>query len=133
MVRKNLNYRQILYSSLIILILGGTLFLTLEWLENRHQTTSETLFVYGTLKNPIIRFYACRCLTSSEELSVSGYRVEDRNLIPTDIDSKVNGYLLAVTPTELERFDRYEGVPEQYQRVKHNFDSLTAWVYVKRP
>lgn len=91
---------------------------------------TETLFVYGTLMNPWIRSFACLCRTSTTEVTLTGYEKVGRNIVPSE-GSTVNGYRIRLSPSELARVDRYEGVPENYRRTTLTIDEQVHWVYLK--
>jgi gamma-glutamylcyclotransferase (GGCT)/AIG2-like uncharacterized protein YtfP len=91
---------------------------------------SETLFVYGTLMNPWIRSFACLCRTSTSEVTLTGYEKIGRNIVLSE-GSTVDGYRIRLSPSELARVDRYEGVPENYRRERIMIDGTEHWVYFK--
>lgn len=103
-----------------------------QWWVNQDQPATETLFVYGTLQYPPVRWLTCRCLTPSEPITVTGFQVQDRDLLRSEPDDTVTGQLLQVTPTELARFDTYERVSERYVRVHATFLPTEPWVYLRR-
>lgn len=96
----------------------------------QREETLQPLFVYGTLKNPLIRLYACGCITEAEPTTLNDYRKDGLNIVP-DQSSVVNGELLLVSSTELRRLDRYEDVPENYQRKSITINGIDTWVYIK--
>ena len=114
---------------LLLLVLLG---LGQQWWQNWQQPTTETVFVYGTLTSPIVRFLTCRCHTPSTPHRLTGFTVVDRNLLPASEDAVVHGQILKVTPVELARFDQYERVPHHYVRVRRDIAGTNAWVYLKR-
>mgnify|MGYP006279721107 CR=1 FL=1 len=116
-----------LYPLLAVLVLILAAWLLQQTAANYDEAAQEQLIVYGTLTHPLVRFYACRCHTPTQPIELPGFAVADRNLVSAS--STVKGQLLQVTPTELTRFDRYEGVPEQYERVRLSIGTTTAWVY----
>lgn len=120
-------YRPTFFVGGILLCLLGGSFILHQWLENRPSPLNEQLIVYGTLSNPLVRFYACRCVTPSTPIELPGFTVSSRNLIAAS--STVRGQLLTVTPIELARFDRYEDVPTRYERTRLSIGTTTAWVY----
>ena len=118
---------------LLVCLLGiGSGLLVQQWLENRHGKATEQLFVYGTLQNPLVRFFACRCITPSAPYTISGFQMMERDLLPAEPEAVVHGQILTVTPVELARFDRYERVPEQYVRVRASFIADQPWIYLRR-
>lgn len=116
----------IFIGGMLLCLLGGA-FVIHQWLENRAAPPSERLIVYGTLTNPLVRFYACRCLTPSTPIELPGFTVRDRSLHAAS--STASGQLLRLTPVELARFDRYENVPTAYERTRLSIGTTTAWVY----
>lgn len=94
------------------------------------QEQPHSLFVYGTLKNNLIRYYSCRCLVPETPVTLSGYKKIGLNIVPSETDS-VAGSILQITPTQLERIDRYERVPRRYTRERITIDGHTHWVYIK--
>jgi gamma-glutamylcyclotransferase (GGCT)/AIG2-like uncharacterized protein YtfP len=95
-----------------------------------NETRDETIFVYGTLTNPIIRMYACWCLTESQTAVLAGYSKTGLNIVPDEEDVVV-GKIITVSPTELARIDRYENTPENYQRNRIELNGELVWVYQK--
>lgn len=116
----------------LILLVLATLGLGQQWWQNYDQPTTETLFVYGTLTSPLVRFATCRCHTPSTPHRITGFTVESRNLLPANDDAVVQGELLQVTDIELARFDQYERVPDRYVRVRRTLGATDAWVYLRR-
>ena len=99
--------------------------------ESSTNEESEYLFVYGTLRNPIIRFYACRCVTEERDAFLPEYKKIGLNIVPEQ-SSVVAGVLLRVTPLELKRLDRYENTPQKYQRTRVTLrGGEEVWVYSK--
>ena len=91
---------------------------------------TETVFVYATLTNPLIRAYACRCLVSGEPATLPGYYRDDRTIIASST-STVRGALITVSPAELARLDHYEGTPNNYRREIVFIEGNTVFVYIK--
>ncbi|MDX1588012.1 MAG: gamma-glutamylcyclotransferase family protein [Oleiphilaceae bacterium] len=73
------------------------------------------LFVYGTLRNPLVRLLVTGQWVESTPARVQGYRREGLNLVPDD-DASVAGELLWIQTDTLQRLDRYERLGERYQR-----------------
>ena len=121
---RNIKY---IIGIIVIILLA---FLTQQWWQNTQYETNEKLFVYGTLKNPLVRFYACRCVTQAIPYTLSGYKYEKRNIYEKP-NTKVTGYLLSVTSVELKRFDTYEKSPDKYQRKSLDIMGEKVWVYKK--
>ena len=94
------------------------------------QEREHSVFVYGTLQNNLLRYYACRCLITESPATLTGYKKVGLNIIPTPNES-VSGSVLQVSTTQLERIDRYENVPQNYTRNSVDIDGETHWVYIK--
>jgi len=90
----------------------------------------HSLFVYGTLKNNIIRYYACSCLVPQTPVVLSGYKRIGLNIVPS-ADDFVAGSILQVSTAQLKRIDRYENVPKKYTRQRMTINGETHWVYIK--
>jgi gamma-glutamylcyclotransferase (GGCT)/AIG2-like uncharacterized protein YtfP len=100
----------------------------------------EKLFVYGTLRDPILRERITgRSIVSFKHSYLKGFRhetivldgiiypilVEDTNSI-----APVEGELIEITQEELTLMDEYEG--SEYRRIKIILkDGGKAWTYVK--
>lgn len=124
-----MKFRKYLFYTLITaLLISIALVLHTELTEN--DTDKSSVFVYGTLKNPLVRLYACACLTSETPAILSGYRKEGLNIV-LDSSSTVEGEILEVSQVELKRFDRYEDTPNNYRRRQVIIGDSTVWVYVK--
>jgi gamma-glutamylcyclotransferase (GGCT)/AIG2-like uncharacterized protein YtfP len=94
------------------------------------EERTETIFVYGTLTNPIIRTYACWCLVGSTPATLADYRQAGLTVLP-EPGAQVDGRLVTVSPTELARIDRYENIPDTYRRVQLDTTSTQAWIYIR--
>lgn len=97
-------------------------------LQPPHHERTESIFVYGTLTNPIVRAYACWCITDSEPATLTGYYKVGRDVVASSTATTA-GALIQVTPRELMRIDRYEGVPRNYQRIRVEVDGQPVWLY----
>lgn len=113
-------------------LLTGVIWIGAEQYENRQAPRDETLFVYGTLTSPVVRFLTCRCHVPAASARLPGYRLEGRTIVP-DEPAETNGLLLQVTEVELARFDRYERVPDRYLRIRIDVAGTPAWVYTLLP
>lgn len=114
-------------------VIGGTLLLALfitPLIPTTHSGRTETVFVYGTLKNPWIRAYACRCRTAATPAVLPGYKKSGLTITPNARNS-VSGFIIAVASEELNRLDRYENIPHQYRREQIEIDDTEHWVYIK--
>ena len=95
------------------------------------EERTETLFIYGTLENPAIRFLMCRCITIAEPATLTGYQQVGLNIEPNS-DDTVLGELIKLSPEELARLDRYEEVPDNYVRKQVTVNQALVWVYIKQ-
>lgn len=118
------------YLLLSIAGIVALLWLIMQWQENRTLMPSETVFVYNTLTNPLVRFYACRCTTPYAPATLSGYRLTENTITPDEAGT-VTGQLLRVTRVELSRFDRFKGVPDVFVRSPITIEGQTVWIYSK--
>lgn len=111
---------------LVVGVLGTTLLLVFT---PPTESRTESIFVYGTLQNPIIRSLTCLCRTEPTPETLNGYEKVGRNIIP-NARGVVNGSIIKVTETELARLDRYERVPHKYRRTRITIDNTEHWVYL---
>ena len=102
---------------------------------NREQKL-ELLFVYGTLKEPVVQQDVIGRLIAGIPAILEGYKMSNisingtfyPNLIPMT-EGLIEGLLLTVTLEELELIDQYE--TEAYQRLKLLLkNGQEAWVYI---
>jgi len=103
----------------------GTLPYVLTTNEQKHS-----IFVYGTLENNFIRYYACLCLVPELPVILSDYKKEGLNIIPAPGET-VSGSIIAVSHAQLERIDNYEDVPRNYTRAEITIEGTRHWVYIK--
>lgn len=90
----------------------------------------HSLFVYGTLQNNFIRYYACRCLVPEVPATLPEYEKVGLNIVPT-ASSSVSGSIINVSAAQLERIDTYESIPHKYTRETITINGETHWVYIK--
>jgi gamma-glutamylcyclotransferase (GGCT)/AIG2-like uncharacterized protein YtfP len=91
------------------------------------------LFVYGTLRSPLVRFVVTGRVRSTETASLPGFRRVGRD-IAYDPESQVEGLVVYVSTSELRRLDRYERTGQRYERVELVLDDGDpAWVYRMLP
>ena len=117
--------------SLIIGILCGTLgtiLLAPSIVSNQEQ--QHSVFVYGTLRNNLVRFYACHCLVPEKPTELQGYRKIGLNIVPSDNDS-VSGSIIDISGAQLQLVDKYENIPQRYTREKITIGESEHWVYLK--
>jgi gamma-glutamylcyclotransferase (GGCT)/AIG2-like uncharacterized protein YtfP len=116
---------------LLGIVIGLILTVVFFWVNSASKTDrTETLFVYGTLENPIIRSVMCRCVTVASNATLTDYRQAGLNIIPSP-GELVTGELIRLSPQELSRLDRYEDVPNNYIRKAVEIDGDTVWVYLQ--
>ena len=113
-----------------LIVIGSIVALLVVWhiLQNPGGERTERLFVYGTLMNPVVRFYACHCVVEEEAATLSSYQKLGRNIV-LDETSVVTGTIIHVSSWELESIDRYEKTPIKYVRQRIEIEGRPAWVY----
>ncbi len=90
------------------------------------------VFVYGTLKNPAVRWLIIRGSGDPRPAVLPGHRREGLSLVREE-GEQTEGLLLSVDTPELRRLDRYERLGVRYDRVRVNLkDTTEAWVYTRR-
>ena len=77
------------------------------------DTRNIPMFVYGTLREPSCRASHDVFPDDIQEATLEGFRKERLDIIE-DEDSKVEGNYFLVTPEELNRLDKYEGVDSNF-------------------
>ncbi len=125
--------QKILLICFLLLSITLGIFFLHQWWENKSLPSEHKLFVYGTLKNPLVRLYACRCIPESiENATLQGYMtIESELTIEEKEGEEVHGYILTLTMKELERIDRYERKPHKYRREIIEISGQKMWVYIK--
>lgn len=96
---------------------------------------TESLFVYGTLMNPLIQQRVFGRTAPGEADRLVGFRKDLIHLgsgvypiIRPEAGAVVEGMVIEVTPAELKLIDRYEG--PAYRRVRVTLGSgREGWVY----
>lgn len=87
------------------------------------------VFVYGTLRLPLVRWLVTGRAGESEPAFLEGFRREGLDLAEAP-GERVAGELIRVSRRELERLDRYERLGVRYERVRLTLaDGREAWVY----
>lgn len=93
------------------------------------DSRQHRLFVFGTLRSPLVRWVVMGRMGEHEPAVLDGYRKEALDITP-DPAEEVHGYVLMVSPLELSRLDRYERLGIRYERIKMALaDGSSAWVY----
>lgn len=129
--------------SLWTLLAGATVIIFYTWftmlspwgytapdgLEPIDDSRQHRLFVFGTLRSPVIRWVVMGRAGDQIPATLEGYRKEALDISP-DPEAEVHGYVLTVSPRELSRLDRYERLGIRYERVTMALaDGTSAWVY----
>lgn len=95
----------------------------------------ERLFVYGTLRDPVVQQAVFGRIIQGTPDGLEGWRKTEMTfpdgtfpIIVADSSSRVDGLILEVTPDELARGDIYE--TDAYRRIRVRLASgAEAWVY----
>ncbi len=91
------------------------------------------MFVYGTLRRPLVRWLVMGDRLDPKPAVLPGYQKEALDITP-DADSQVEGLVFKVTPEQLRRLDRYERLGLRYDRLLLELeDGSRAWVYQRLP
>ncbi len=89
----------------------------------------HSVFVYGTLRLPLVRWIVMGRAGESEPAALDGFRREGLDLVEAP-GEQVAGEVIVVSADELERLDRYERLGIRYARVaKQLADGRSVWVY----
>jgi gamma-glutamylcyclotransferase (GGCT)/AIG2-like uncharacterized protein YtfP len=96
----------------------------------------HSLFVYGTLLDPVIQTSVFGRIIEGKPDKLPGYTVIQKlfksGLYPAVVPDEVSvtiGKVLKINKTELHSADLYEG--EEYKRVEVTLESgIEAWIYV---
>ncbi|WP_444712300.1 gamma-glutamylcyclotransferase family protein [Marinobacter sp. NSM] len=93
------------------------------------EDETYSVFVYGTLTRPWVRWLVMGRAGSSEPASLPGFRKEKLDLQP-DPTAVTQGEVIEVSAGELRALDRYERLGVRYERVELTLqDGRSAWVY----
>jgi len=122
--------KKIIASLFIGILCGGliSIFVIPQFIS--HEEKEHSLFVYGTLRNEMIRYFACLCLVAETPTRLTGYKKDGLNIIPSE-QHYVIGSLITVSSEELKRIDEYENTPERYTRETIMINEEKHWVYLK--
>ncbi len=97
------------------------------------------MFIYGSLKRGQPAHHWLGGSPCCGEARLPGLALYDLGPFPMAVASNdpqacLQGELYRVSPAQLARLDRFEGVPRLYERqLRPLGDGRTAWVYVGRP
>ncbi|WBU42786.1 MULTISPECIES: gamma-glutamylcyclotransferase family protein [Marinobacter] len=93
------------------------------------EDETYSVFVYGTLTRPWVRWLVMGRAGSSEPAGLPGFRKEKLDLKP-DPEAVTQGEVIEVSAGELRALDRYERLGVRYERVELTLqDGRSAWVY----
>ena len=93
----------------------------------------QQVFVYGTLRNPLVRWLVAGRPLATEEAFLPDYRRQGLDITPAP-GAGVEGELVTVEPPALRRLDRYERLGIRYERVEATLDDgRRGWVYQRLP
>ena len=93
------------------------------------EDETYSVFVYGTLTRPWVRWLVMGRAGSSEPASLPGFRKEKLDLKP-ETGAVTRGEVIEVSASELRALDRYERLGVRYERVELTLkDGRSAWVY----
>ncbi len=96
-----------------------------------YAETNQRVFVYGTLRYPLIRRLILRQATPASPAVLPDYRKQGLDIVRAPGDM-TPGLVLTVTPQGLRRLDRYERIGLRYDRVRLTLtDEKPAWVYLR--
>lgn len=128
MVKQHLKLFLICITGVIVSILF--LVYTIPYIIKDSPQYTESIFVYGTLQNELIRFYACRCFVIDTPITLYEFKKIGLNIVPSSA-SAVDGNIIRVTPQQLQYIDAYENVPDKYIRSTITIGSMEYFVYIK--
>lgn len=97
------------------------------------ESRMHTVFVYGTLRNRLVRRVVIGHSVEVRPATLPGYRKEGLDIVP-EPGSHTMGLVFEVGSVALRRLDRYERVGIRYQRIELVLeDGTPAWVYRRLP
>jgi gamma-glutamylcyclotransferase (GGCT)/AIG2-like uncharacterized protein YtfP len=123
-----------------LILLVGALYLWLEVLRpigyppppewaTLEPGRTHHVFVYGTLRYPLVRWLVYGRTGEPVPARLPGYRKQGLD-IKADPSATVEGLRLTVSNAELRALDRYERLGIRYRRLRVTLDDGgTAWVY----
>ncbi|WP_373002274.1 gamma-glutamylcyclotransferase family protein [Marinobacter sp.] len=125
--------------SILLGVLIGYLWLTFaspfgynprpEYLPAIDEDATYSVFVYGTLKQPWVRWLVMGRAGDSEPARLPGFRKEELD-IQAAAGAVTEGEVITVNADEIRALDRYERLGIRYERVELPLQNgNTAWVY----
>jgi gamma-glutamylcyclotransferase (GGCT)/AIG2-like uncharacterized protein YtfP len=116
--------KYLIFASLLVFLLAGFLLSPPKLKPNDHS-----VFVYGTLKYPIIRNVVCLCRSETNKVSLPDFKKDGLNIVPS-VGDRVEGRIIYVSEKELDRLDRYENTPIKYRREEILIGGTEHFVYL---
>lgn len=93
------------------------------------EDATYSVFVYGTLTEPWVRWLVMGRAGDSEPAKLPGFRKDELDLKPAP-GAVTEGEVITVNADELRALDRYERLGVRYERVELTLqDGDSAWVY----
>ncbi|MCL7943730.1 gamma-glutamylcyclotransferase family protein [Marinobacter sp. ATCH36] len=136
-MRKSIRYTLATISTLFALV-AGYLWLTFASpygynptgdLPTIEEDTTYSVFVFGTLTKPWVRWLVTGRAGDSEPAKLPGFRKDKLDIKPV-AGAVTEGEVIKVNAEELRALDRYERLGVRYERVKLTLDDgSSAWVY----
>ena len=136
-MRKSIRYTLATFSALLAFAIGY-LWLTFaspfgynapENLPAIEEDTTYSVFVYGTLTKPWVRWLVMGRAGDSEPAELPGFRNDKLDIKP-DAGAVTEGQVITVNADEFRALDRYERLGVRYERVELTLkDGESAWVY----
>lgn len=100
-----------------------------EYLPAIDDEATYSVFVYGTLTQPWVRWLVMGRAGESRPAKLPGFRKEALDLKP-DAGAITEGKVISVNADELRALDRYERLGVRYERVELTLaNGNSAWVY----
>lgn len=93
------------------------------------EDATYSVFVYGTLTKPWVRWLVMGRAGDSEPAELPGFRKEALDIKPV-AGASTDGKVIKVNADELRALDRYERLGVRYERVELKLkNGQSAWVY----
>ena len=100
-----------------------------EYLPAIDEDATYSVFVYGTLTHPWVRWLVMGRAGEAEPAKLPGFRREELNIKATD-GAVTEGKVITVNADEIRALDRYERLGIRYERVELTLQNgKSAWVY----
>jgi gamma-glutamylcyclotransferase (GGCT)/AIG2-like uncharacterized protein YtfP len=93
------------------------------------EDATYSVFVYGTLTKPWVRWLVTGRAGDSEPARLPGFRKQELDIRPVE-GAVTKGEVITVNAEELRALDRYERLGVRYERVELTLQNgRSAWVY----